>query len=210
MNPRRHPFWRVARLPWLAVVSILLVLASLNAGLGLAASGRAKLRETGESIVALELQPRRAAEILEAWRAAGALPLAREAVAWDFAFIATYAAALSIACLAFVRRAGWFRRWGNRCAWLALLAGGLDVLENVGMMEMILRAGAGQALGGWPAYTTACAAPKFLCLAPVAAFLPLAVWRAVRRESGARPFARGAGAPSRGEGRRWSWGGIRG
>ncbi|HVE85965.1 MAG TPA: hypothetical protein VND93_24080 [Myxococcales bacterium] len=195
MNPRRHPLWRIARLPFPAVLCILLVLTAVNAGLGLAASGRAPLRRTGRHIAELALLPGQAADVLRTWSEAKVLPLAREAVVWDFAFIAGYAAALSIACLAFARRGGWFRQWGGRCAWLALLIGALDVVENVGQLQMILRTQTGQALERWPALTAAFAWPKWVLVLPVAAYLALAVVRGFRRETGARPFARGAGAP---------------
>src|SRR5262245_55799612 len=113
MNPRLHPLWRASQLPWLTVVVILLGLTAVNAGLGLAAGGRAPLRDTGRPIAALELHPSEAPEILSTWSAAKVLPLAREAVAWDFPFIAGYVSVLSIACLAFTRRGGWFLTWGS-------------------------------------------------------------------------------------------------
>jgi len=198
MNPRWHPFWRIARLPAPAVLSILLVLTSVNAGLGLSAAGRAPVRRSGESIWALEVQPGRAQRILDTWKEAKVLHLAREAVAWDFAFIAGYTAVLSIACLAFARRWGWFRRWGLRLGWLALLVGALDVLENIGLLQMLLREETGQPLGDWPVITAAFSWPKWLLLIPFVAFLPVAAGRAYRRELGGRPAPARAGAPASG------------
>jgi len=193
MNPRWHPLWRIARMPALAVLSILLVLTAVNAGLGLASAGRAPLRRTGDSLWALELRPDHAPRILRSWRDAKVLHLAQEGVAWDYAFIAGYSAALSIACLAFARRWGWFRRWGVRLGWLALLVGGLDAVENVGMLQMLLREQAGQPLGGWPTFTAMFAWPKWVLLVPFALFLPAAAARAWRRELGARsPASRGS------------------
>jgi hypothetical protein len=196
MNPRSHPLWRVARLPAPAVLSILLVLTAVSSGLGLASAGRAALRQTGTGLWALELRPDLAAQILDRWRDAKVLHLAREGVAWDYAFIAGYTAWLSIACLAFARRWGWFRRWGVRLGWLALLVGGLDALENVGMLQMLLREQAGQPLGEWPSITAAFAWPKWILLVPYPLFLPAAVARAWRRELGARPSAARASAPA--------------
>lgn len=196
MNPRWHPLWRIARLPAPAVLSILLVLTSVNAGLGLAAAGRAPLRRTGETIGDLELRPGRAQRILDTWQEAKVLHLAREGVAWDFAFIAGYTASLSIACLAFARRWGWFRRWGVRLGWLALLVLALEVVENIGLLQMILRQQTGQPLGDWPVLTASFAWPKWILLLPFAGFLPMAAARAYRRELGARPPATRAGAPA--------------
>ena len=50
MNPRWHPLWRLGRQPFLNVLLILLALVAVDAGLGLAASGRLPMRDTGESI----------------------------------------------------------------------------------------------------------------------------------------------------------------
>src|SRR5262245_50097589 len=120
MNPRSHPLWSVAQQPWLSLVGLLLLLTAVNAGLGLAAGGRRAMREAAP-MVQLEVCPWSAADALGRWSQAQALSQAEEAVWWDYAFIAGYATALSVACLAFVRRGGWFERWGARFGWLALL-----------------------------------------------------------------------------------------
>src|SRR4051812_33361712 len=153
MNPRWHPLWRLAQQPWWVVVLLFIVLGALDLGLGLAAAGRKPLRDAA-SLGTLEVCPSKAEETLQAWRQvevkelrAGGLDLAVEAVTWDYAFIAGYTVALCVACLAFVRRGGWFERWGARFGWLALLMGALDVLENVGLLQMIERKQRGEALG---------------------------------------------------------------
>lgn len=190
MNPRSHPLWRIAQKPWLVVVGLLTLLTAVNAGLGLAASGRTKMRDAAE-VMQLEVCPWSAADALGRWSKAEVLPQAEEAVWWDYAFIAGYTAALSIACLAFVRRGGWFERWGARFGWLALLAGVLDALEDVGLLQMISRAKMAAGAGDWPWITAAFSWPKWAVLLAIVGFLAAAVVSAVREETGASlPAAR--------------------
>ena len=139
-------------------------------------------------MAALELHPSWAPGILSEWGSVkDGFSIAREAVAWDLPFIAGYVSFLSIACLAFARRGGWFERWGHRFGWLALLAGGLDVVENYGIWRMLdLAAGPRGPLGQWPAFVAAFAWPKSIIVLAAGAFLAAASWRAFRWETGAR------------------------
>jgi hypothetical protein len=57
MNPRGHPLWRVAQQHWLVVAGLLLLLTAVNAGLAAAAQGRQALRDTGERIEKLQVEP---------------------------------------------------------------------------------------------------------------------------------------------------------
>lgn len=185
MNPRGHPLWRVAQLHWLVVAGLLLLLTAVDAGLGAAARGRQALRDTGEGMVKLEVDPWDAEAVLGAWAGAGVLGQAEEAVVWDFGFIAGYTALLSIACLAFVRRGGWYESWGGTCAWLAIGVGALDVVENTGLLQMIGAAKRGQGLGSWPSFTAASSWPKWAGVAVVVGFLVVALVSAAREETGA-------------------------
>jgi hypothetical protein len=185
MNPRGHPLWRAAQQPWLVVAGLLLLLAAVNAGLAAAARGRQALRDTGESIGKLQVDPWHAEEVVAAWAKAGVLRQAEEAVAWDYALTAGYASMLSIACLAFARRGGWYESWGVTCAWLALLVAALDAMENVGLLQMIGFTKRGQGLGSWPSFTAAFAWPKWAGAAVVVGFLLMAVASARREETAA-------------------------
>jgi hypothetical protein len=106
-------------------------------------------------------------------------------VVWDYFYIAGYVTALSIACLAFARRGGWFESWGGSCAWLALAVGALDAMENVGLLQMIGFARRGQGLGAWPSFTAAFSWPKWAGVAVIVGFLAVALVSAVREETGA-------------------------
>jgi len=185
MNPRGHPLWGVSQQHWLLVVGLLLLLTAVNAGLGAAARGRQALRDTGEDLGKLQVDPWDAEAVLAAWTHAGVLGQAEEAVAWDYGFIAGYTAALSIACLAFVRRGGWYESWGGTFAWLTLVVGALDAVENVGLLEMIGFAKRGQGLGSWPSFTAAFSWPKWAAAAAVVGFVVVALVCAVREETGA-------------------------
>lgn len=190
MNPRSHPLWRVAQQPWLVVVGLVLLLTTVNAGLALAASGRKEMRDAAE-VMQLEVCPWSAADALGRWSSAQVLTQVEEAMWWDYAFIAGYVTAFSIACLAFARRGGWYERWGARFGWLTLLAGILDALENVGMLQMIGRAKMGVAAGDWPWITAAFAWPKWVVVIGITGFLAAALVSAVREETGASlPAAR--------------------
>src|SRR6185369_6525613 len=140
-----------------------------------AARGRQALRDTGEDLGKLQVDPWDAEAVLAAWSKAGVLGQAEEAVAWDYGFIAGYMAALSIACLALTRRGGWYESWGGTCAWLALAVGALDAVENVGLLQMVGFAKRGQGLGAWPSFTAAFSWPKWAGGLAVVGFLAVAL-----------------------------------
>jgi hypothetical protein len=84
----------------------------------------------------------------------------RKAILYDFAFIPLYASAIGLACLAVVaaaRGVGWLSRLGRTLAWLQLVAGGLDAIENLALWRMT----SDRVLHPWPLVASLCAWPKF-------------------------------------------------
>jgi hypothetical protein len=94
----------------------------------------------GYKIGCLELTPSsdKAQEIVKAWRDKNLLEVALEDIRFDYAFIALYTAALALACFfgASLFR-GWFGRAGTILGWAMLIAGPMDVFENLGMTAEI-------------------------------------------------------------------------
>jgi hypothetical protein len=95
---------------------------------------------TKRAIVDLELawtQPV-AREVVEKWRAATVLDVARRNIYVDFGFIAFYAPLLALVCFSGAsHRTGGWRVAGVAIAWGMLAAGALDVIENLGMLPML-------------------------------------------------------------------------
>jgi hypothetical protein len=116
-------------------------------------------------IVHLELARTRvkAHDIVQEWKDQGLLARARRTVLWDFAFIPAYTAALALACLlvagAFGPRTVTAPALLRAAAWLPLLAGLFDVVENLALLRMLRSA---TAVSPWPQLAFACAAPKFV------------------------------------------------
>ncbi len=129
-------------------------------------------------IVSFELSgtPERAAEIIASWDAR-TQRYAAFSLGFDYLFMLTYAAALSLACLSaggILRQRGWpLSRWAGLLAGAAWVAAGLDAIENLGLTLVLLElAGA-----PWPQIARYCALGKFslLFIGLVYAFFGLAV-----------------------------------
>lgn len=176
------------RLLWILVIVALVGVFVFTAGAF--RSMEDHLRSTGASggVVALELAltPARALALIGAWPADG-ITVAQRALWLDFAYIVLYASGLAAACTLIARHGtGAWARWGRRLAPLPLVAGALDVIENVNLLLVLNRAGAGEAaLSPFTAVAAICAAIKFALIAVTLLFL-LAyaihwMWRRVRR-----------------------------
>jgi len=99
-------------------------------------------------------------KILASWNA-----VARERAAFvqglDFLFIPVYVSAIAIGCSmasSVLHRKGWaLASFGAPLAWLAVLAGLLDVFENIALVVMLFDIPANP----WPQIAYWCAGPKF-------------------------------------------------
>ncbi len=105
-----------------------------------------------------------AEKILSSWDAE-----ARQRAAFvqglDFLFIPIYAGAIAFGCLmasGVFRTKGWaMASLGENLAWLVLLAGLLDIIENYALVVMLFDVPANP----WPQVAFWCAAPKFIFVA---------------------------------------------
>lgn len=180
------------RLLWILVVIALVGVFVFSAGVF---SGmEAHLRSAGGTggVVALELAltPAGALKLMAAWPADG-IAVAQRALWLDFVYIALYASGLAAACTLIARHgAGGWARWGRRLIPLPLLAGALDVIENINLLIVLNRAataGSAATLSPFTYLAAVCAAIKFALVAVTLLFL-LAyaigwVWRRLRRTS---------------------------
>lgn len=126
-----------------------LVLVALVFGLGYAIfKSDEPLREKGctPKSAALEwiASPSAARQIVEDWDANGVRGIVARGVAIDFAFIVAYVLCLLVAltrCIAVVPSIPWWAAVGKQFIRWAVLAGILDVIENVGiLLELYPRA----------------------------------------------------------------------
>ncbi|HEU4702201.1 MAG TPA: hypothetical protein VFS37_06925 [Conexibacter sp.] len=136
----------------------------------------------GPGIVGYELarSSERAAEILAEWGSEGQ-DAARASLWLDFAYLVAYGALLWLALRALrdalARRAlDGFARFGERIAWLPLVAAACDAVEDV-LLLLVLDGRGGAAA---PAFAAAFASVKFVCLGIVVIYL-LAGLLAMRR-----------------------------
>jgi len=83
----------------------------------------------------------------------------RRQTRFDFAFLVAYALTLSLACglIADGFAGGPMKAYGIMIAWAALMAGALDAVENVAMLQML----GGSFQTPWPQLATVCASLKF-------------------------------------------------
>lgn len=134
-----------------------------------------KTPEAPRKVVSLELAAtvQRANAILKSWNGKvldgeTALDLAKRSIVVDFPFIVAYSTALGGGCW---WAAGILRRRGfpggnlvRRLAWLQPVAGVLDIVENVGMLEEMDRFGRSHAPEWLPRVVAASAGTKFVLL----------------------------------------------
>ncbi len=139
-------------------------------------------------IVSFELagSQERAGEVLSIWEEANVLRYSGLSLGLDFVFLLFYAGAIGLGALlagrALRRRSKWWWTGAVLSAWAAVLAAGLDAIENMALIRMLL--GATGSL--WPAVAWWTAVPKFALVA--AGFLfAVAAWIAVPLRSTALP-----------------------
>lgn len=162
------------RLLWILVAAALVGVALLTM---MFQGMEAHLRSAGGSagVVALELAftPARAMAMVVAWPADG-VAVAQQALWLDFIYIALYASGLAAACTLVARHAqGAWARWGNRLIYAPIVAGVLDVIENVNLLAVVNRAATGPvaALSPFTYVAAICAALKFALVAITLLFL---------------------------------------
>jgi hypothetical protein len=102
------------------------------------------------------------------------LSVIRTAIVTDFLFIATYAPALFFGSLWASRRfnQGLWRSVGPAVAVGGLVAGGLDVIENLAMLGYLNDWGGWQ---GWPTLSAAMAVPKFILVLIAIAYVVVGI-----------------------------------
>lgn len=188
----RHP-WRALQdttrrrlLTRTGAIFVILTIAMVRAGAPL------KNATAPHGIVSLELAwtAGRARQILTGWSPAQ-LDVAAKGIRLDFTYILVYGLAISLACALVADRAGERHRSLQRLAaiasWGALVAGTLDVFENLAMMSELGQIGDVSALGAAPVVAGAAATLKFLLLIGCAVALLAGVldyWRNRRAEMG--------------------------
>jgi len=119
-------------------------------------------------IVSFELarNPAQAQAILDSWEQPAQLRAAFS-LGLDFLFIPIYSTGLTLCCLwaaQFQRERRRFPNWlvligipGILLAWAQTLAGGLDLIENLALINMLL----GSVSAPWPQVSSICATVKF-------------------------------------------------
>ena len=108
----------------------------------------------------------------------------------DLLYLVTYALALSAACVVLAARAadrGHARlaAIGPRVAWLAVIAAGLDAVEDVAILLVL----DGRTEQPWPAIAFGCSVVKFALLAVVIVYLVVGLMVTLRREAPAETSA---------------------
>jgi len=105
----------------------------------------------------------RAQQLLQEW--SGKLGVLRKSTLWDFVFILSYTPLLMLLCAAAARgyqstggAFGMAMYWlGLPLCWAIIVAGACDMIENVGMLQVIAKNG----LQPWPAITSTFSAVKW-------------------------------------------------
>jgi hypothetical protein len=158
----------------------------MNAGelgilLGVAASGTYLLAQqfpklkppSAYGIVKFELtwRSRTAREILADWKSHGVIARARTSIALDWAFIPAYSSTLALAAI-LLGRAADADSLAGAAACGAWVAGGLDLVENIGLLRML----AGHTDQPVPLFTSVVSLAKWLLIAATGvAILVLAI-----------------------------------
>lgn len=166
-----HPFaWLSDRAQSLAFTVLLLVMLVLFTFL-MVLGEPMRTDAAPQGIVSFELARTgdRAGEILDSWpQSVRNMALLQTGI--DYLFLVVYPALLSLGCVLVARRlrerAAGLSRLGVVLAWLVLLAGVLDAIENVALIRMLL-SGPSDAMAG---LAWACAVPKFALVAIAALY----------------------------------------
>lgn len=188
----RHP-WRALQettrrrlLTRTGAIFVILTIAMMRAGAPL------KNAIAPHGIVSLELawSAERARQILQGW-SPDQHHVAAQGIRLDFTYILVYALALSLACALVADRAGerspLLQRIAAFASWGVLVAGVLDVLENLAMMAELGQVGDLSSLGAASVLAGSAATLKFLLLTGCALTLVAGLldhWRNRRPEAG--------------------------
>ncbi len=174
------------RVLWTLVVIALLGVFVMTVGVFRGMEDHLRSAGAAGGVVALELAftPARALALIDAWPADG-IAVAQRALWLDIVYIALYASGLAAACTLIARHGpGGWARWGRRLTPLPLVAALLDVIENVNLLLVVQRAGAGAELSPFTYLATLCATVKFALIAVTLVFLLLYalrwVWQRLR------------------------------
>ena len=101
-----------------------------------------------------------ASDILSSWGPRGQA-LAGLSLGLDFLYIVAYASTISLGCVLVAQRwldrSRWMAVFGVALSWAVLVAGLLDVIENVALIQVLL----GSSSESWPVLARWCAAGKF-------------------------------------------------
>ncbi len=158
----QNPFSFIAerargRIFWPLVLSTVLAMAVMNiSGAPLTTAA------APAGIVSYELagSVTHAGQVLASWDEA-ALQRAAFVQGFDFLFIPLYVSAIALGCAlasSVLARRGWALAWlGSVLGWGLILAGLLDIVENIALLVMLFNAPADP----WPAIAYWCAIPKF-------------------------------------------------
>jgi hypothetical protein len=171
-RPRPSPFEWIAR-PAQGSVFAAMVFLSLLVGAALQVlSGPLTTEAARRGIVSFEIAGdlSRAQEIITSWGADGRVRAALN-TGLDFLFIPLYVGAIGLGSLLVAERlaarSNGLYRLGFVLCWAQLLAGALDVLENIGLIRVLL----GTQRAFWPALARWSAIPKFVIVGAGIAYI---------------------------------------
>jgi hypothetical protein len=123
------------------------------------------------SIIGFEFAgtPEQARLMVNIWNENGVLDSVYFLIGFDYLFMITYSAFLWLACRTVADGlSGGLQIAINSVAWLQLLAGLLDAVENLSLYQMV----AGSSKPIWPMLSVMCAIPKFtIALSGVTVFM---------------------------------------
>ena len=131
--------WVPDRYRGIVFVGLVLVTGGVSYALG--QQGKPLTTETlPNGILEIELpwSEERAAEVVASWEQGGLVPVARKQVYADFLFLLLYPLALGFACAWLAGNlSGRLAQLGFLLAWWVLLAGLLDAIENIAILQML-------------------------------------------------------------------------
>ena len=133
---------------WIALIVLLIITGTVGSSMGAKELGN--YPESPYKIISFELAKTEetAGKIIEAWGGAGK-SLAKKEIITDFGFIVCYVALLGLICfwVADAQKGRWVSPVWLALGWSMLIAGLLDVIENIALLRM-LDAGASGLLAG--------------------------------------------------------------
>ena len=163
---KKHPFeWLTIKAQKRAFVVLLLITLAVMGGLQFL-DAPLKTKAAPAGIVSFEFAGSMSAakHILASWGPEGSV-FAGLSLGLDFLFLFSYAGAIGLGCVLVARglsqRMPSFSLWGAPLAWGQLGAALLDIVENLGLIQVLQ--GAESEI--WPVLAMWCALPKFLIVA---------------------------------------------